>query len=268
MLRAQLRTRLAQAWPELEIVAEAENGEEAHCAVQPTRARHRVPRHPHAGQVGPRSRARASAADCHVVFVTAYDEYAVTAFEQGAVDYVLKPVDSRTHRQGGRAAQGAARRAARRPRPTCCAQLAAREAQRTAALDQGVARHRRCSSSPVDDVCYFQAEDKYTKVVTAGGEALITKTDQGAVRGARPRQCSGRSIAAPSSTCAPSRASTAISRPAAHPAQGPPRKLTGREPNVRPSVQGDVADGCHRRSACDRPGAAALRPAAWLQRLK
>ena len=91
MLRAQLRARLVQAWPELEVLAEAENGEQA-LALQrelepdiafldirmPVRSGLEV--------------AQEIADACHVVFVTAYDEYAVTAFEQGAVDYVLKPV--------------------------------------------------------------------------------------------------------------------------------------------------------------------------------
>ena len=91
MLRAQLRTRLLQAWPELAIVAEAENGEQAlalAAELEPEIAflDIRMPVKDGldvAAAIGDR---------CHVVFVTAYDEYAVHAFEQGAVDYVLKPV--------------------------------------------------------------------------------------------------------------------------------------------------------------------------------
>jgi DNA-binding LytR/AlgR family response regulator len=91
MLRAQLRARLLQAWPELEIVAEAENGEQAlalAAELEPEIAflDIRMP-------VKDGLDVAAAIGDaCHVVFVTAYDEYAVNAFEQGAVDYVLKPV--------------------------------------------------------------------------------------------------------------------------------------------------------------------------------
>jgi DNA-binding LytR/AlgR family response regulator len=90
MLRAQLKARLAAAWPELEIVAEAGNGEEALAladAMRPDIAflDIRMP------VVSGLEVARELAPRCHVVFVTAYDEYAVAAFDEGAIDYVLKP---------------------------------------------------------------------------------------------------------------------------------------------------------------------------------
>src|SRR4030095_116014 len=91
MLRAQLRTRVTQAWPELAIVAEAENGEQALALqreLKPDIAFLDIRMPVKSGLEG----AEAIAGACHVVFVTAYDEYAVTAFEQGAVDYLLKPV--------------------------------------------------------------------------------------------------------------------------------------------------------------------------------
>jgi len=93
LMREQLRARLAEVWPELEIVAEAKNGREAVDAV----AEHRPElvfldiRMP--GMTGVEA-AREIGDACHVVFITAYSEYAVEAFEQGAVDYVLKPADS------------------------------------------------------------------------------------------------------------------------------------------------------------------------------
>ena len=91
LLRAQLKARLADAWPELEIVAEAGNGDEA--LAQRGRVLGPTSRSSTSGcRCGLASRSRAkSAAGCHVVFVTAYDEYAVAAFDEGAVDYVLKP---------------------------------------------------------------------------------------------------------------------------------------------------------------------------------
>ncbi|MFZ6672989.1 LytR/AlgR family response regulator transcription factor [Undibacterium sp. Xuan67W] len=91
-MREQLRARLHEVWPELQIVAEAGNGI---AAVELTALHHpqiifldiRMP-----SQSGIEA-ARQLLGQAHVVFVTAYDEYAVQAFEQGAVDYLLKPVD-------------------------------------------------------------------------------------------------------------------------------------------------------------------------------
>ena len=173
MLRAQLRARLTQAWPELRVVAEAENGEQA-LALQrelepdiafldirmPVRSGLEV--------------AQEIADACHVVFVTAYDEYAVTAFEQGAVDYVLKPV---TPERMAKVVERLKQRLDRPPADlaTVLAQLEARESN-------GPLRWIKASLGssmrliPVDEVHYFHAEDKYTKVVTSEGEALIRKT--------------------------------------------------------------------------------------------
>src|SRR5215218_131042 len=77
LMREQLRARLAEVWPELEIVAEAKNGVDA------------------ARQIAqlPTDEDAAGWPGCEVVFITAYDQYAVEAFEQGVVDYVLKPAE-------------------------------------------------------------------------------------------------------------------------------------------------------------------------------
>ena len=88
MMRAQLKGRLAQAWPELQIVAEAQNGEEALALVEETKPDIafldiRMP------VLSGLDVARELAGRCHVVFVTAYDDYAIAAFDEGAVDYVL-----------------------------------------------------------------------------------------------------------------------------------------------------------------------------------
>ena len=92
LMREQLRMRLAEVWPELEIVAEAKNGAEAVEAVFEHRPDLafldiRMP-----GMTGVEA-AREIGTACHVVFITAYSEYAVEAFQQGAVDYVLKPAE-------------------------------------------------------------------------------------------------------------------------------------------------------------------------------
>ena len=173
MLRAQLRMRLAQAWPDLTLVAEAENGEQAIEAIEAHR--------PDVAFLDIRMPvrtgldvARAIDGRTHVVFVTAYDEYAVAAFEEGAVDYVLKPVTAE------RLAKVVARLRARLAAPPLdLTALLSRLSEREAAA--GPLRWIRASLGntlqmiAVDDVLYFQAEDKYTKVVTGSAEALIKK---------------------------------------------------------------------------------------------
>ena len=173
LLRAQLRSRLAQAWPELMIAAEAENGEQALalCAELGPQVVFLDIRMPVKDGL---EVARAIGDRCHVVFVTAYDEYAVTAFEQGAVDYVLKPV---TPDRMDKVVERLKQRITGAPTDLTAVlqQLAARDST-------GPLRWIRASLGPsmrliaVDDVVYFQAEDKYTRVVTAEGEALIRKT--------------------------------------------------------------------------------------------
>ena len=173
MLRAQLRARLAAAWPELAVVADAENGDQA-LALQ----RELLPdiafldiRMPVKSGL---EVAEELAGACHVVFVTAYDQYAVAAFEQGAIDYVLKPVTAE------RITKVVERLKERVDRPP--ADLATVLAQLNARETAGPLRWIKASLGPsmrlipVDEVVYFHAEDKYTKVVTADGEALIRKT--------------------------------------------------------------------------------------------
>ena len=90
VLRGELRDMLAKIWPELVICAEAEDGIEALHALSV-----------HAPDIlfldiqmpglSGLEVAKQASGKCHVAFVTAYDKYAVAAFEQGAVDYVMKP---------------------------------------------------------------------------------------------------------------------------------------------------------------------------------
>ncbi len=172
MLRAQLRSRLAEAWPELSIVAEAENGEQALASIDE--------RKPDIAFLDIRMPvmsgldvARSIGGRCHVVFVTAYDEYAVAAFDEGAVDYVLKPVTPE------RIAKVTARLRQRLAMPPLdLTALLSRLALRDDAAPLKWIRASLGSVMqviPVSDVVYFQAEDKYTKVVTKEAEALIKK---------------------------------------------------------------------------------------------
>ena len=197
LMREQLRARLAEAWPELEIVAEARNGLEAVELVR----EHRPEvvfldiRMPGAtgveaarqiAQLPPPDGADDEALLPEIVFITAYDQYAVEAFEQGAADYVLKPADAR--RLATTAERIRQRLAARAdgsldapPGPHLQALLH----QLTARLNPGQApQHLQWIQAtvgpsiqmiPVDEVLFFISDEKYTRVQTAQVEALIRK---------------------------------------------------------------------------------------------
>jgi DNA-binding LytR/AlgR family response regulator len=186
LLREQLRARLAEAWPELEIVGEAKNGDEAVALVERLAPDLvfldiRMP-----GTTGIEA-ARAIGDACEIVFVTAYDEYAVQAFEQGAVDYVLKPADRERlaltaerlrKRLAARAADGDAG-----PDASGLQKLLQSLGANGAGGMQPVPRLKWIQASvgatiqmiPVEDVLYFVSDEKYTRVQTATLEALIRK---------------------------------------------------------------------------------------------
>ena len=172
LMRERLKEKLAEAWPELEIVACADDGDAALEAF----ARHR----PRVAFLDIRMPGRSGldvAADiggeCHVVFITAYDQYALKAFDAGAVDYLLKPVDA------DRLAVCVDR--VRRKVDEAPADLSALVKELRATLRPPSAGLRWIKAAvgkqvkliAVDDVAYFQADAKYTRVVIAGGEALI-----------------------------------------------------------------------------------------------
>jgi DNA-binding LytR/AlgR family response regulator len=173
MLRAQLTARLREAWPELRDIVEAENGDQALALFEERRPDVafldiRMPR-----QSG-LDVARAIAGRCHVVFVTAYDEYAIAAFDEGAIDYVLKPVTA------DRIGKVVARIKARLATPpvdlaALLAKLAAREESAAPLRWIRASLGNVMQMIAVVDVVYFQAEDKYTKVVTRDSAALIRK---------------------------------------------------------------------------------------------
>ena len=124
------------------------------------------------------------------MFVTAYDQYAIDAFEHGAVDYLLKPVAPERLAATVRAPAGA-RRAARRRGAGGAAGQAGRAAARPPArrepltwLTASAGRETRLIL--VDDVAYFRADNKYTTVVTAEGEALLRTPLRELLRAAGP----------------------------------------------------------------------------------
>jgi DNA-binding LytR/AlgR family response regulator len=198
LMREQLRARLAEAWPELEVVAEARNGLEA---VEMVRE-HRPDvvfldiRMPGAtGVEAARQIAQLPPPDGdadddpplpEIVFITAYDQYAVEAFEQGVADYVLKPAErDRLALTVQRIRQRLAARADGSldapPGPhlqTLIHQLSARlnpgQAPRYLEWIQATVGPS-IQMIPVDDVLFFISDEKYTRVQTAQVEALIRK---------------------------------------------------------------------------------------------
>jgi DNA-binding LytR/AlgR family response regulator len=185
LMREQLRMRLGEVWPDLQIVAEARNGREAVDAV----AEHRPDlvfldiRMP--GMTGVEA-AREIGDACHVVFITAYSEYAVEAFEQGAVDYVLKPAESDRlaltvarlrKRLGAKPADLGAlleRLSAKLDMPAAAPPSAV--APKTGSLQWiQASMGQQIRMIPVADVLFFTSDDKYTRVQTESYEALIRK---------------------------------------------------------------------------------------------
>ena len=173
-LAENLRDRLRVLWPELEILPLAANGLEALRAINDDEPEVafldiRMP-----GLTGVELARRIDAAT-HVVFVTAYDQYAVEAFESEAVDYLLKPV---TDERLARAVDRLKRKLAAAEKPPALDDVLAKIARALPGAG-GKLRWIRASKGElvrqiaVDDVLYFQASDKYTCVITREGESLI-----------------------------------------------------------------------------------------------
>jgi DNA-binding LytR/AlgR family response regulator len=168
-----LRERLAHAWPELDVAGVAHSGPAALALIaeqRPDIAFLDI-RMPGATGLEVATQARGST---RVVFVTAYDQYAVDAFERDAVDYLLKPVtDERLARTVAKL-----KRIAPAPAPDLAPLLAQLE-QHLAGRRRGALRWIRASKRtvdgeltqqiPVGDVLYVQADDKYTCVFARDG---------------------------------------------------------------------------------------------------
>ena len=179
-LRIYLRTKLNELWPELTICGEAENGLKALEMIEACRPTVAFLDIKMPGLTGIEV-ARKISADCRVVFITAFDQYAIEAFENEAVDYLLKPV---TEKRLEKTVQRLKKRISDLSNPpvdlsqTMERLLAAMKEPKGSGYLQWVkVRHgEEVRLITVADVCYFKAEDKYTVVKTREGESLIKKT--------------------------------------------------------------------------------------------
>ena len=174
-LAAHLRERLLALWPGLEVLPLAANGLEALRAIEEDEPEVAVLDIRMPGLTGLEVAGRAEART-HVVFVTAFDQYAVEAFDRDAVDYVLKPV---TDERLARCIERLKAKLAAAERPAGLDEVLARLARVLPTSQQGRLRWVRALKGEtvqqiaVDDVLYFQASDKYTCVITREGESLI-----------------------------------------------------------------------------------------------
>ncbi|MEO7497313.1 MAG: LytTR family DNA-binding domain-containing protein [Massilia sp.] len=178
-MRDQLRARLKEAWPELAIVGEAANGVEAVAMAGTLRPDIvfldiRMP-----GLSGIEA-ARQLQGGCQIVFVTAYDQYAIDAFEHGALDYLLKPVSVERLL---RCCERLRTRFEQAPRD-----ISATLSQLAQLLQQGESTapsYLRWIQAQVGsslrmvstrEILFFQSDEKYTMVQMAQAELLIRKT--------------------------------------------------------------------------------------------
>lgn len=172
--REALRRLLAQAWPEAECVAACSNGVDAWdeaLALEPGVCflDIRMP-----GLTGLEVAQRLSQLERppQIVFVTAYNDQALAAFEAGALDYLVKPLDAeRLQRTLARLQQRQAAAAAPAPDLQALLQqlLPARRSMRPIQASLG----KEVRLIPPEEVIYFESDARYTRVVTAEGEALI-----------------------------------------------------------------------------------------------
>jgi DNA-binding LytR/AlgR family response regulator len=185
VLRDELRQALAALWPELVICADAEDGVEAVRALEEYSPEILFLDIEMPGMSGLEV-ARLANGRCHIVFVTAYDKYAVAVFGQQAADYILKPhttarlaetVSRLKHRLGGR------------PTPVNLVLDALAKSSVPRYLQWITALHaNKVRLVTVEGVHYFQADNKYTRVVTSDAELLIRRPIRDLVQELDPRK--------------------------------------------------------------------------------
>ncbi len=179
-LRDYLRSLLKEVWPELRVCGEAKNGQEVLELVQRYRPHIAFLDIKMPGLSGMEA-AKAVAGACHLVFVTAYHQYAIEAFEHEAVDYLLKPVTAERLRA---TSDRLIRRIENQVAPS--AELAAvAECLLTRLNDAEQPEYLHWIKAQqgsgvrliaVEEIDYFKADEKYTLVMTREGEFLIKKS--------------------------------------------------------------------------------------------
>jgi len=181
-LRIYLKAKLANLWPELIICGEAENGLEALRLIESCRPAIAFLDIKMPGLSGIEV-ARKISSGCRIVFITAFDQYAIEAFENEAIDYLLKPVTDqrlqKTIKRLKRQISG---------NPVSALDVTRSMERLLAAMKDKppagylkwikVRQGEEVRLIAVDDIFYFKAEDKYTVVKTRDVEALIKKTIQ------------------------------------------------------------------------------------------
>jgi DNA-binding LytR/AlgR family response regulator len=180
-LRTYLKSMLAETWPQLEICGEAINGREAlkmADAFSPHIAFLDIKMPGLSGL----DVAKKIAGICRIVFITAFDQYAVEAFEREAVDYLVKPVTKERLLQTVNRLKKQLQSSPAPPEDLAqiITQVLAKLQKNNNAdkyLQWIKTQHKESVRLiPVEEVDYFQAGDKYTLVITAKGEALIKKS--------------------------------------------------------------------------------------------
>jgi len=172
LLAGEIRDELSRAWPGLDVCAVVHDGHAAMEAIERLRPDVLFLDVQMPGLSG-LDVARLCGPHAHIVFITAYDRYAVQAFEDGAVDYLLKPLEPA---RLARAVQRVKERLA--GRPADLGRLLDRLAESPPPAERlrwiTVLHGRDIHLITIDDVLFFQADSKYVAVVTADGESLIT----------------------------------------------------------------------------------------------
>jgi DNA-binding LytR/AlgR family response regulator len=183
LMRDQLRMRLGQVWPELEIIGEAKNGDEAIALVDELKPDFtfldiRMP-----GKTGMEA-ASVIGNKSIIVFVTAYDAYAVEAFERGAIDYVLKPPEQERLQVTVDRLKTRLNKPAAAAAVDVNASVTAMLAQLTEKIAAPKPQHLQWIQAsigqdlrmiPVEEILFFRSDEKYTCVQTEKYEALIRK---------------------------------------------------------------------------------------------
>jgi DNA-binding LytR/AlgR family response regulator len=173
LLRTEIRDTLLSLWPEVEVCAEVENGFEALAALERHRPAILLLDIQMPGMTGLEV-AREASGRAHVVFITAHDQHAVAAFERGAVDYLLKPLAL------SRFALTIDRLKDRLKEPPAALGPVLEWLTTSVPMTKrylrwvNVTRGEEIQLIMMEEVCYFRSTEKYTAVVTAAGEHLIS----------------------------------------------------------------------------------------------